>query len=368
MPFMRQRENLLDVVGLLYRRRRFILALTGVACAISILVALLLPVYYKASTTFLAASPDLTNPSKLFGTGEVDVYGTGDDLERLLAVSRSEEVVGFLIDSFDLYEVYDIDPASTRARNDVREALDDVYAVERNRYDAISLEVEDEEPERAAAMANAARDRVSVVIRNVNGGGQRDLADMYRSNIATKEARLKIVGDSLRAAGLRYGIVDVTEQSAGFSVSLTNLERAVTGAKARLSAYEKASFRGKADTLAVLKAQLLGDEASQELLRGEFSKFAAGRGAVEAYNAELEVLNEQLALNRESLSQITSMEQQSGPIMYVLDVAAVPDRKSRPIRWLIVLGSTLAAFVFAVLGVVVFDSYKDTEWQRYLHS
>ena len=43
-------------------------------------------------------------------------------------------------------------------------------------------------------------------------------------------------------------------------------------------------------------------------------------------------------------------------------------RKARPVRWLIVSGSTLAAFIFTCLGVVVADSYKEVEWQRYLRA
>ena len=55
----------------------------------------------------------------------------------------------------------------------------------------------------------------------------------------------------------------------------------------------------------------------------------------------------------------------NGPVIHLLDIAFIPDRKSRPVRWLIVVGSTLAAFLFAALGIVLIDTYKDVEWKQY---
>jgi len=209
---MRQRENLLDVIGLLLKKRKLLLGITAAAAILSILVALLLPVYYKASTTFLAASPDLTNPSKLFGDKEVAVYGSGNDLERLMGIATSEETLSFLVDSFNLMEVYDIDPQSVRARNDVREALTKLYGVMRTRYDVVEITVEDKDPERAALMANAARERIAAVIRGVTSSGQQDMANMYRNSIDMKKSRLISVQDSLKSLTKLYGIVDVKSQ------------------------------------------------------------------------------------------------------------------------------------------------------------
>ncbi len=363
---MRQRENLLDVIGLLLKRRKLLLGITAAAAVLSIIVSLLLPVYYKASTTFLAASPDLTNPSKLFGDKEVSVYGTGNDIERLMGIATSEETLSFLIDSFNLMEVYDIDPESRRARNDVREALSDLYSVKRTQYDAVEIAVEDEEPIRAANMANAARDQVSSVIRGVTSNGQADMANMYNNSIAMKKKRLGEVQDSLQVLTNLYGIVDVQSQRESLSGLLGLTERNLTSDSVKLSRLKNLRVGSRLrDSLKVMEARIEAQRSTRIQLLDQLNTFAAVSGTVESLQTELDILSKQLAYDLERLRQFETMGSSNGPVIHLLDIAYVPDRKSRPVRSLIVVGSTLAAFLFAALGILLIDTYKDVEWKQY---
>ncbi len=54
-----------------------------------------------------------------------------------------------------------------------------------------------------------------------------------------------------------------------------------------------------------------------------------------------------------------------GPVIYVSNAARVPDRKSRPVRSLIVLGITLAAAILSAVGIILWDTYKAVDWKRY---
>ena len=363
---MRQRENLLDVIGLLLKKRKVLLRITAAAAILSIIVALLLPVYYKAGTTFLAASPDLTNPSKLFGGNEVSVYGTGNDIERLMGIATSEETLSFLIDSFNLLEVYEIDPDSKRARNDVREALSDLYGVKRTQYDAVEITVEDKDPIRAANMANAARDRIANVIRRVTSNGQGDMATMYTSSITMKKLRLNAIQDSLKVLTKLYGIVDVQSQKEALSGLLGRTERDLTSDSVKYSRLKTMRVGSRMrDTLNVLQARIEAQRSMLVQLHNQLNSFAAVSGTVEALQTELEILSEQLAYDQERLRQFETMGSTSGPVIHLLDIAFVPDRKSRPIRWLIVVGSTLAAFLFTALGILLIDTYKDVEWKEF---
>lgn len=363
---MRQRENLLDVIGLLLKKRKLLLGTTAVAAVLSILVALLLPVYYKASTTFLAASPDLTNPSKLFGDKEVAVYGTGNDIERLMGIATSEETISFLVDSFNLMEVYEIDANSARARNDVREALSNLYGVKRTQYDAVEISIEDQSPERAAAMANAARERVSAVIRGVTNEGQREMATMYLGSVTKKKNRLEDIQDSLRQLTILYGIVDVQSQRESLSGLLGSTERSLTSDSVKLSQLSRMSVSGKLrDSLKVMEARIQANRSTRLQLLQQLSTFASASGLVEALQTEFEIVSKQLAYDQERLRQFETMGSTNGPVIHLLDRAYLPDRKSRPVRWLIVVGSTLAAFLFAALGILLFDTYKDVKWKQY---
>lgn len=64
---------------------------------------------------------------------------------------------------------------------------------------------------------------------------------------------------------------------------------------------------------------------------------------------------------------MTTLGVETGSVVIVLDEARLPDTKSRPVRWLIVVAGTLIAFILTVLGVLLYDSYKDIDWTPYMH-
>ena len=54
----------------------------------------------------------------------------------------------------------------------------------------------------------------------------------------------------------------------------------------------------------------------------------------------------------------------STPGIHLIEEAEVPDRKSAPHRSLIVIMSTLGAFVFSVIWVWAVESFKNFDWKR----
>ncbi len=95
--------SLLSIVKVLHKWRKYIVYGTAGVAVLAVIVSLLVPVYYETTTTFYAASEDLFKPKTAFGYGdsEVDFYGTSEDIQRVLTVSRSNEVIDYLVDSFD---------------------------------------------------------------------------------------------------------------------------------------------------------------------------------------------------------------------------------------------------------------------------
>ena len=94
---MKDKDNLIGVLKTLFRWKKQLIILCGAVGIGSIIIVLLLPVYYKASTTFLAASPDQAKPELLFGEGNLktEYYGNANDIDRLLTIANSNELVEF---------------------------------------------------------------------------------------------------------------------------------------------------------------------------------------------------------------------------------------------------------------------------------
>ena len=104
------KTDLLDVIKTLFRWKKFILTSCLIAGVGSAIIVLLLPSYYKASTIFLAVSPDQATPELLFTDGGIapELYGNESDIDRMLTIAESNQLADYLIDSFSLYEHYDI--------------------------------------------------------------------------------------------------------------------------------------------------------------------------------------------------------------------------------------------------------------------
>jgi LPS O-antigen subunit length determinant protein (WzzB/FepE family) len=69
----------------------------------------------------------------------------------------------------------------------------------------------------------------------------------------------------------------------------------------------------------------------------------------------------------ERYKQVKSASESDFPTTLLLEAGAVPVIKSRPKRTLIVAAAVAVAFVFSVIGVVVFDTYRDVNWREIMH-
>ncbi|HUR30677.1 MAG TPA: hypothetical protein VMZ69_04545, partial [Saprospiraceae bacterium] len=115
-------DTLVPIMGALYPWRRRILYITVGAFVLSVILSLFMRNYYQGKTIFYAASQDLFKPEKVFGgaTQEMYYYGSGEDIDRILTVGNSIEVLDYLIDSFNLWKVYKIKPGTARAKYNMR--------------------------------------------------------------------------------------------------------------------------------------------------------------------------------------------------------------------------------------------------------
>ena len=364
--------SLISVVKTLHKWRKHIVYTTGGIAVISIIVSLLVPVYYESSTTFYAASEDLFKPKKVFGYGdsEIEFYGTTSDIQRILTVATSYEISNFLIDTFGLYEHYDVSPERAKAKFIVREKFHSHYNVIRSKYDAIVLTFEDQDPEMAAAVANAARDKINEIIVQTIKGSQVKLIESYERTIATKSGILEGIQDSLQEIQLEYGIFDPEAQTEYLSTLVTETETELVRDRAKLESY-KNSRRADQDSIVKLTASIAGLESMLNMLYGldtinqsqyNIERFTGAKGQIGVLDDEVTKAMNNLNFDKELLKTLESAQALDVTAMHVLEYAEVPLVKSRPRRSLLVAASTLAGFIFIVIGILFIESYRHMDW------
>lgn len=369
---MNNRENLLGVLGTLYKWRKAIFTVCFLSALISIVLSLMMPNYYEATTSFYAASPDMTKPERMFGTSSYDMkyYGESSDIDRIITIAKSSELVEFLVNKFKLFEHYDIDPAKDKAAFFLRRKLNSQYNVKKTKLDAIDLSIEDEDKNLAAEMANAARDKIDQIAQSLIKGSQEKLLKTLEKSIARKENQLNKIGDSLIFVRNKYGIFDTETQTEVLSSLITQTESKLTREKERLLALQESGGISR-DSINFLKAKVRGLQKEFEGLTSNNSsskfnlnKFNEGKGKVEILDQLYLQTYQQLSYDQTRLQQLESVYNSEISAIHLVESAAVPIIKSRPKRSIIVISSLLVSFLFCAIAALIFEAYKDINWKE----
>lgn len=368
-----EKDSLLPVLGTFYPWRRHIIYVTVGTFVISALLSLLLDNYYEGKTVFYAASQDLFKPEKVFGGGtqEMYYYGSGEDVDRILTVGNANGVIDFLIDSFDLYTVYKIKKGTPKTHYALRNAVRENFSILLTKQDALELTVVDRDPQRAADMANAARQLIDLRVRDVIKNTQISVVNSFEKSIQNKEVIMRGILDSLILYRESSGIYDPQGQTELLAARVTDVTNSIERDKASLEALQKMKLSTKmADTLNVIRARISGSERELAILNGGGSgskyslyNFNRSKGKVELLESRYNQAFVQIGYDLEKLKVYQAAVNIQVPTLHVIETAEYPLRKFKPKRSVIVIACTVAAFLFSVAAVLVIESYKSVDWK-----
>ncbi|MBP7184102.1 MAG: hypothetical protein KBA06_01240 [Saprospiraceae bacterium] len=370
----RQKDNLLGIIKTLYPWKKQILFLVLITSIGTAIITFFLPNYYRSTTIFYAASPDLAKPDMLFGTTSqsMQYYGSSEDIDRIITISNSGDLNNFLIDSFKLYEHYDIDKSKSNAHIKVNKNLLKHLSIQKNKYDAIELSFEDKDKVFATKLCNAARNKIDDIARYLIKSSQSKIINTYESSINTQEKQLKSWADSLQMFRTEYGIYDAKSQSEILSTLIATAESSLANDKAKLEIFQKSG--GPRDSIIIIRARISGLQSQLKSLTTNdgtstmnIQKFNEGLGRVDLYNELYDAASMQLGEERQRYEQIKSSYNSYFPAVHVVEEAAVPIEKSRPVRSVIVLVAALMSLIFSVLAILLIESYKDVNWKEVFH-
>lgn len=363
---MANKDNLISVVGTLLRYRRPILRATILTAIGTMLITFFfLDNMYKATTTFYPLSSDVFKPEQMFGTStkDMDYFGTEDDVDRLLTIGQSGDMYNFLIKKFDLYKHYKIDTTSERAPIKVREALERLYEVKKTKTNAIEVSVEDKDRVLAAEMANAARDKIDEIAQRIVREVQLNQIKGFEESFLQKEKLMSVLGDTLSMMRDRYGVIDPENQTETVTKSSVEAQSNFTRSKARFEAL-KGLGSISADTLALQGATVKGYEEELKQSVEMLKKYNLGFNKVSLMKELYEQERNQLGRDKQRYLQLKVAYATPTQALKTVEAAAVPIDKSRPKRSIIVLSTTLIAFVLLFIGALLADNYRDVDWSE----
>ncbi len=367
-------HGLLDLLLALAERKWFILSMTFAGALVMTVVAFLLPPMYTATASIMPPQQQQSAASALLGQLGPLASAAGGGLgfktpaDIYVAILGSRTIADDLIQSFNLRQLYSV-PTMYSARKQLARRS----AFTGGKEPLIKVSVEDRDPKRAAALANAYLEELA------RQNGRLALTESAQRRLFFErqlEAQKKALADAevaLKATQERTGVLQVTAQVESVIGNMARLRSAIAGREVALSSLQSAATPQNPE---VVRQQAELGALRQQLQKLETSGDPGGRGdtfiptslvpkvGLEYVRAVRDLkYNEtlfELLLKQYEAARID--EAKEAPVIQVVDSAVPPERRSWPPRGRFAFGGAFGCGVIACLIAAGTSSrLRDTE-------
>lgn len=355
--------SLLDLFIVLVRHKRLILKTVVWTVLVGIILSLILPIRYMATTSILPPQQGASAGSALMAQlsnslGSVASLAGGslglknpNDLQ--VAMLKSRTVEDAMVDRFDLMDFFKV-----KHKSDARKKLEKIVDIENGAKDGlIRISITDPDPHHAEEMANGYVEefkRFSATLA-VTEASQRRL--FFEQQLTQAKDNLANAEEDLKKTEQKTGLVQLDAQTRATIELLADLRGQIAAKEAQITGM-RSFATGENPEIQIAEQQLAGLR-EQEQRMGATSEGAINalipKGNMQEAGIEyirklrdvkyFETIFDLLARQYEAAKVD---EARQGAIVQVVDRAVVPDRKSFPQRTLIVLGAAVLGSIFGV--------------------
>ncbi len=355
--------DVLDLMIAIARRKKFIVAVTIIVTALAAVVALLLPNYYTATTSILPPQQNQSMAASLLGQapglGMLAALG-GSSLglknpnDMYVAMLKSRTAEDALIEEFHLRELYRDDLLS-EARRDLEKRSD----ISTGKDGLIIISVDDRDPQRAAALANAYVKRLENLNQRlaVTEASRRRL--FFEQQMTQSKEQLTRAEQALKQMQQRTGLLQLDGQAKVIIEAVAAVRAQIAAKEVQLQA---ASAFGTAQNPSVIRMQeeLAGLRSQRVKLERQNQ---SGNGDLQVPTAQLPEVGQEYVRSLRDMKYAETVfellakqyeiakldEAKDSALIQVVDPATVPDKKSSPKRALII---GIAAILGLVTGIL----------------
>ena len=317
----KERQNLLIFI---WRKRKILLIVTAAAALASAVISFLItPQYRSTAIVFPAATSTVSFSEARNAKAAAMDFGEEEQAEQLVQILSSSRIRDKIVQQFDLMKHYDIDDNDENKHYKLVKKYEDHFFFVRTRYGSIQIDVLDKDPVLAADMANKIVDLIDTVKNEMVRERTLPAYDINKRKKDQMEKDREFVLSKLDSLA-ELGVVSLEAR--------TNLFQAYVDAK---SAQEKAEIKKTIDI---------------NLEHGS------------TFDGLEYIRNEKIVKLEEFLESYEQAESDANTIFnhkFVVERAVVADKKDKPKRMIIVLLSTIGAFVFMVFALLLNDRIKE---------
>ena len=328
-----QQFNSFSLVQFMWQKRKTLILVCLVVAVVSLIASFLVTPKFKS--TAIVYAPRTNSVAKILLNEEsynerldMKAYADDEETEQMMEILNSREIKDILIDKFDLYNHYGLGEGVSYRQTKMYKYLKGNIEVKRTQYGAIAVSVIDKDPQIAADMAN----EILVLLDSVKNriDHERTIAsyNLLKRQLEIVDAEVQRIDDSVQVL-MQNGVFDFKSQS----------ERVM-------------------QQYATAVAQ--GNTAGMKRLEDELKKMATwGPRSLTLYEEQAYFREYQSIVKIKMMNAIVDMDTEI-PVKFVIERAIPSDKKTYPKKSLIVLLSTVSAFILAVLVLLTIDKIKET--------
>ena len=300
------------------------------------------PQQQGGAATALASLGSLGSLGSLAGLAGGSLKTPGDQYVALL---QSTTVQDRLIDKFKLTELYDTD-----YKFETRKKLNKRVQIALGKKDGlISIEVDDESPQRAADIANNHVIELRRLGDTLAIGEAQQRRVFFEKHFQEARDNLTKAQRALEASGFSTGAMRAEPRAA--AEEYAKLKASVTGADVKLQALRSTlndsaqEVRQAQAALGALRGQLARVEQASSAVAGNSPDYVGNYREFKYQETLFELFARQYELARVD-------ESREGALIQVVDPAIPPERKSKPARGFITAAAVVLSILFFVSMVL----------------
>ena len=347
--------SLFDILQVVVENLRLLVLGSIIAGVVALGFAFTIRPTFTANTAILPPQQQQSAAAAMLQTlgalgGAAGGTGLKNPSDQYVALAGSRSVRDALIERFNLQQHYEI-----KVKEDARNALKANTRITAGRDGLIKLEVDDHDPKLAADIANAYVEELSKLMGRLAMTEAQQRRKLFEGQLSKAKEGLAKAELALRATGINESAIKASPITAVGSVAA--LMAQISAKEVQLGAMRNAltetapEFVRAQSELAALRAQLSKAEKDSSGSNSEGDYIAKYRD-YKYYEVLFELMAKQYEIARVD-------ESREGSAIQVVDVALVPERKSKPKRLFYGVVTSIATGLFLLFFVFARHAFRN---------
>lgn len=301
-------------------------------------------IFYPTASTSISKALLATD---LSGRQDALKFGEEEEAEQLLQILESDIIFNKMQEKYNLMERYRIDDDESYRLTKLSKKFYTNVKFRRNEHMAIEVSVQDEDRNVASKMCADIMELMDSVKTEIIKQRANEALQIVGDQYKRKEKEIKLLEDSLTALG-KLGIINYEEQAASVSDALD---------KAKAAYYAAVGEYREGDKHVIAMAKRLED------VQGDYDRLGRYGGNWLSIKEGLVLELEQFKLLKEKYEQARVDVERKLTYKFVTNYPYPAEKKSKPVRSLIVTVSALSTFIFSALLFILYEIFrKNKKW------